>query len=95
MRERKLEVLRQELSDVRSFDIVGLLKFDHAEDLFIQCQCSDPERSDPRLTTYVDRSETGSMSGGHILVKSIDRFGSGHLPILLVHIVGTRSRVIS
>lgn len=35
------------------------------------------------------------MSCSHILVKCIDSFGSGHLTILLVHVVCARSRIIT
>ena len=37
VRERELEVLGQELLDVRALDVVGLLELDNAEDLG-QCQ---------------------------------------------------------
>ena len=45
--------------------------------------------------TYVDRPETGSMSGCHVLVESLYSLRSRHLSILLVHVVCTRARVIS
>jgi hypothetical protein len=35
------------------------------------------------------------MSGGHVLVESLDGIGSGHLTVLLVHVVGTGAGVVS
>lgn len=35
------------------------------------------------------------MTGGHVLVESIDSVGAGHLTVLLVHVVGTGARVVS
>ena len=43
----------------------------------------------------MDRPETGSVAGGHVLVKGIDGVGSGHLTVLLVHVVGARARVVA
>jgi hypothetical protein len=35
------------------------------------------------------------MSGGHVLVQCLDSICAGHLTVLLVHVVGTRARVVS
>merc|ERR1711977_593778 len=35
------------------------------------------------------------MSGSHILVHSLNSIGSCHLAVLLVHVVGTRARIVS
>jgi hypothetical protein len=35
------------------------------------------------------------VTGGHVLVEGDDGVASGHLSVLLVHIVGTRARVVS
>ena len=35
------------------------------------------------------------MSGRHILIQSLHRIRPAHLPILLVHVVRARSRIIS
>jgi len=43
----------------------------------------------------VDRPETGSMSGCHVLVHSLDCISSRHLTVLLVHVVGARAGVVS
>lgn len=33
----------------------------------------------------VDRSESSSVSSGHVLVKGLDAVGSGKISVLLVH----------
>lgn len=43
----------------------------------------------------VNRPETRTVSGGHILVKSNNGVGTGHFTILLVHVVGSRARVVT
>lgn len=35
------------------------------------------------------------MTGGHVLVHSLDGIGPGHLAVLLVHVVGTGAGVVS
>lgn len=75
MRERERKVLADELLDVGSLDILGLLDFDDAED--------------------VDRPESSAVAGSHVLVEGLNGVGSRHLSVLLVHVVGTRSRVVS
>lgn len=45
--------------------------------------------------TYVDRPETGTMSGSHILVQSLNSIGSWHLTVLLVHVVSSGAGIIS
>ena len=35
------------------------------------------------------------MAGGHVLVEGIDGLAAGHLAVLLVHVVGTRARVVT
>jgi hypothetical protein len=34
------------------------------------------------------------VTGGHVLVESIDGGDAGHLTVLLVHVVGTGARVV-
>lgn len=43
----------------------------------------------------LDAPESGSVSGGHVLVQGLDSGGSAQLSELLVHVVGTGSRVVS
>jgi hypothetical protein len=35
------------------------------------------------------------VTGGHILVKSVDGSNAGHLTVLLVHVVGAGARVVA
>ena len=35
------------------------------------------------------------MTGGHVLVEGIDGGDTGHLTVLLVHVVGTGARVVA
>lgn len=71
----ELQVLGQELLDVRSLDISGLLDFSNLQD--------------------VDRSKSSSVSGGHVLVQSFNGTNSGDISNFFVHVVGTRSGVVS
>lgn len=43
----------------------------------------------------MNRPESGAVAGGHVLVESLDGIRSGHLSVLLVHVVCTRSGVVS
>jgi hypothetical protein len=43
----------------------------------------------------VDRTEAGAVAGGHVLVEGIDGLAARHLAVLLVHVVGTRARVVT
>jgi hypothetical protein len=45
--------------------------------------------------TYLDRPETGAVTGSHILVESVDGGNAGHLTVLLVHVVGAGARVVA
>lgn len=45
--------------------------------------------------SYVDGSETRSVAGSHVRVESLDSIGSRRLTVLLVHVVGTGSGVVS
>lgn len=44
---------------------------------------------------YVDRPEAGTVAGSHVGVESLDGIGPRHLSVLLVHVVGARSRVVA
>jgi Holliday junction resolvasome RuvABC ATP-dependent DNA helicase subunit len=93
VRKREFKVLGEELLDVWALDVFGLLEFDDLEDLQKFVRVYQVQASEP--STYVNGTETGSMSGSHILVHGLDGIGSGHLAVLLVHVVGTRARIIS
>ena len=40
-------------------------------------------------------SETGAVSGSHVLVESLNGICSGHLTVLLVHVVSSGAGVVS
>ena len=44
--------------------------------------------------SYLNGPKARSVTGGHVLVKSIDGGNAGHLAVLLVHVVGTGARVV-
>jgi len=46
------------------------------------------------IGAYLDVPEAGAVTGGHILVEGIDGGDTGHLTVLLVHVVGTGARVV-
>jgi hypothetical protein len=43
----------------------------------------------------VDGPETGTVAGGHVGVEGLDGICSGQLTVLLVHVVGAGTRVVS
>ena len=45
--------------------------------------------------THMNRPETGSMSGSHVLIQSLNGICSRHLPVLLVHIVRAGAGIVS
>ena len=49
----------------------------------------------PGVATYVDGPEAGAVAGSHVLVERLDGVGAAHLTVLLVHVVGAGTRVVS
>lgn len=43
----------------------------------------------------MDGTETGTVTGSHVLVESLNSVGAAHLTELLVHVVGTGARVVA
>ena len=43
----------------------------------------------------MDRPEAGTVPGGHVLVEALDGISTAEVAELLVHVVGTRSRVVA
>jgi hypothetical protein len=43
----------------------------------------------------MNRPEAGTVAGSHVLVKRLDSVGTRELTELLVHVVGTRARVVT
>ena len=49
----------------------------------------------PCKRTYVDRPETSTVAGSHVLVETLDGVGAGEVTELLVHLVGAGARVVA
>ena len=45
--------------------------------------------------TYVDRPEASAVAGSHVLVERLDGVRTAELTELLVHVVGTATRVVT
>ena len=43
----------------------------------------------------MDRPETGTVTSSHVGVEGLDGVGPRELTVLLVHVVGARSRVVT
>lgn len=43
----------------------------------------------------MDGSEASTVAGGHVLVEGVDGLDSGHLSVLLVHVVGSGAGVVT
>ena len=93
VRKRKFEILGEELLDVWALDIVSLFELNDLEDLNSDVSCWI--YSSEAVCAYVDGSKSGTVTSCHILVQSFYGIGSRHLTVLLVHVVGTRARVVS
>lgn len=93
VRKRELEVRSKELLDVGAADIISLSDLNNAEDLKRHRYQHD-ERWE-KVRAYVDRPETGTMPGSHVLVKAFDCISAGEVAELLVHVVCSRSRVVA
>lgn len=91
--KRELQVLGEELLDVRTTDGLGALDLNDLEDL--QAGISKNGRDGCWYKTYVNRPEARTVTGGHVLVESLDGVGSRHLAVLLVHVVGAGAGVVT
>jgi len=96
VRKREAEVGSEELLDVGTTDIDGLLDLSDAEDLSkggkIRLVCDFRIRTG---VTDLNRAEAGTVTSSHILVAGVDSVGTGELTVLLVHVVGTGARVVT
>ncbi len=45
--------------------------------------------------TYVDRAEASTVPSSHVLVHALDSVSTAEVAVLLVHVVGTRARIVS
>jgi hypothetical protein len=93
VRKRELEVGGKELLDVGTADIISLSDFNNTEDLRKYRYQHDERWENARA--YVDRPEAGTMPSCHVLVKAFDCISTGEVTELLVHVVGSRSRVVA
>lgn len=48
-----------------------------------------------KARAYVDRPEAGTVPCSHVLVEALDCIGTGEFAELLVHVVGSRARVVA
>lgn len=100
--QREREILGQKLLDVRALDVVGLLELNDTENLddllvliSFASRCRRASFNKVSRGTYVDRPEASTVAGGQVLVHRLDSLASGHLTVLLVHVVSTRARVVT
>ena len=103
VRQRKFEVLGDELLDVRTLNEVGVGDFNDFEDLWVVLANVFSLHS-PRVLsrpanilvqTYVNAPKPRTVLRCHILVHGLDSCRSAHLPIFLVHVVCAGSRIVS
>jgi hypothetical protein len=94
VRKREFEVLGKKLLDVWALDVVGLLNLDDLENLW-KFRKHDWTKLGCDRKTYVDGTETRSVPRSHILVQSLDRICSRHLTVLLVHVVGAGTGIVT
>jgi hypothetical protein len=90
--EGELELGNEELLDVRAANVIRLLELDDTENLQLSSQIM-PQASSKR--TYVDRPETSTVPGSHVLVQRLHGVCTGELTELLVHVVRSGARVIT
>jgi hypothetical protein len=93
VRKWELEVLGEELLDVWALDVLGLLELNNLEDL--QNVLGSNRFGSTWRGTNVDGTEARSVSGSHILVQGLNGIGPGHLPVLLVHVVGAGAGIVT
>ena len=94
MGERELELLGEELLDVRAADIVSLGNLHNAEDLKPMPRYCQPNVGNSGWT-YVDGPEASTVAGSHVLVERLDGVRTAELTELLVHVVRSGTRVVT
>lgn len=47
------------------------------------------------IVTYVNGTESGTVTGSHVLVQRLNGIGSAELTEFLVHVVGAGARVVT
>lgn len=48
-----------------------------------------------KVRAYVDRPEAGTVPCSHVLIEALDCISAGEFTELLVHVVGSRARVVA
>jgi hypothetical protein len=61
----------------------------------LDVRTTDISVADLSNTDDLDRGETSTVAGSHVLVASNNSSATGHLAVLLVHVVGTRARIVT
>lgn len=91
VRKGEAELLSQQLLDVRASDVLGLLNLNHLQDLKLVSSCT------LRTTriSYVNLPEARAVTGGHVLVESLNGVCSRHFAVLLVHVVSAAAGVVA
>ena len=95
MRERELQALGEELLDVRAADALVVLDLNDTENLI---ETKSVNGHSPRrmiTATYVNGAKAGTVTGSHVLVQRVDGISSAEFTELLVHVVGTATRVVT
>jgi hypothetical protein len=93
MGKREFQVAGDQLLDVWSLDVFRVGDLDNLENLCRETLASPAFHT--HLSTYVNAPKSSAMSSRHILIQRLNCIRPTHLAILLVHVVRTRSRVIS
>ena len=86
MWEREFEFGNKELLDVGTTNVIRLFELDDAKNLPI-LRVSSRVGVKSAWNTYVNRPETSTVSGSHILVQRLDSVRARELAELLVHVV--------
>lgn len=89
MRKRKLQVLGEQLSDIRTFDILRLRDLDNSDNL------ENQHPSTTKRSAYMYGTESSTMSSSHILIQRLNGQSTRHIAVFLVHIVCSGTRIIT
>lgn len=74
---------------------MGNGEFDLGIDELLNVRTTNLGSFDFSNTNDLDGTETGTMTGSHIHVEALNGFNTAHGTELLVHVVGTRARIIT
>ena len=88
------ETVGDESLDVGTTDVLGFLNLNNTEDLY-SVQLRQCLAKKWKKTTYLNRPGTGTVTSSHVLVHAFHGISTAELTVLLVHVVGTRARVVA